>query len=484
MKNKIRRRLFSYFTITLVLFSVIIGILFTSLFSKYNRTLQIDDMEIRAKLVAENISGNSLGTSSSHGKGHMRQNSSMNMRYIEGIAMSDMWIVDPETKQIIRGQGHHGITYGELPDGTEEIVESALSGKTEYTESFSPLLENPSITVATPVILDDGTIGGAVLLHKELEDITSATQNGLYLLFGSMVIGVLLSFGVAIVLASRFTKPINKMIWTAGKISDGNFDVKNDIVQDDEIGELAYAMDDMAGKLHKMYIEQEREEELRREFLSNVSHELRTPVTVMRGSLEALHDGVVSEPGLVREYHEQMLLESKYLERLVNDLLELSRLESPNFKMEMDNINVSEIANDAIRSMNRLAENKDIVIELKRLGDDFTIFGDYGRIRQMLIIVLENAIKFSYENSIIEMELRDEKSNIEIIVKDNGQGISEDNLNSIFDRFHRQTDEYNKTGSGLGLAIAKQIADRHNGEIYLESNLGVGTKVHMIFRKA
>ena len=476
MKHKIRYRLFFYFTISLVTFSIVIGILFTSLFTDYNRTIHIKEMEKQSVMVAQNISDNSM-MGSSRMMGRMNMGMGMNMKYIEGIAMNHMWIVDPETRQIIRGQGHHGISYEELPEGTDEIVESALSGVTEYTESFSSLLENPSLTVATPIFMEDGSVGGVVLLHKELEDITSATTSGLKLLFSSMVAGVLISFVIAILLASRFTKPLEKMIVTSKKISDGDFDARNNISQTDEIGQLAHEMDHMAVKLGEMSKEQEKQENLRSEFCSNISHELRTPVTVMRGSLEALNDGVVTEEQMVKEYHGQMLSECIYLERLVNDLLELSRLQNTDFKMEMGRISLHDIMSDVIRSMSRIAEPNGITLVFTAGEEAYEVYGDYSRLRQLLVIVIENGIKFSPEQSQIEIELSRDGDETMIKVRDFGIGISKVDLENIFERFYRQTDEMNKSGSGLGLPIAKKIADRHGGSIEIKSELGRGTEV-------
>ncbi len=166
-----------------------------------------------------------------------------------------------------------------------------------------------------------------------------------------------------------------------------------------------------------------------------------------------------------------MLNESKGLERLVNDLLELSRLQNTDFSIEMYEINLWYILKDAIRSASNIGRHKNITIEYISDRDIFFVKGDYGRLRQMLMIIIDNAIKFSYENSRIQVSL-DGKT---VEIKDEGTGISENELPHIFDRYYSAAPSGNKSGTGLGLTIAKQIALRHNIEVSVFSEQGKGT---------
>ena len=246
------------------------------------------------------------------------------------------------------------------------------------------------------------------------------------------------------------------------RISGGDYSVKTDVAQDDEIGELAAALDDMAEKLNAASKESSKLEKLRRDFVANISHELRTPVTVIRGSLEALCDGVVSESPMVEDYHRQMLSESIYLERLISDLLDLSRLQNTDLTMEMGEVNLKDIVQDAVRSIRHVAEKKSIEVRLSCIDKSFIVLGDYGRLRQILLILLDNAIKFSPVGAVVEVLLNEAEDGITLSVRDQGPGIVEEDLPYIFERFYKERSEANKNGTGLGLAIAKQIADRHS----------------------
>ena len=140
--------------------------------------------------------------------------------------------------------------------------------------------------MAAPITLSSGEIAGVVLLHEQLKNIRGATVNGLAILLLSMAAAIVISFFIANVLAGSITKPLDKMKNAAMRISSGDYEVKTDIKQDDEIGELASALDDMAEKLNTASKESTKLEKLRRDFVANISHELRTPVTVIRVHLK------------------------------------------------------------------------------------------------------------------------------------------------------------------------------------------------------
>lgn len=280
-----------------------------------------------------------------------------------------------------------------------------------------------------------------------------------------------MSFLLSLVFSLSFTKPLATMKKTALQITNGEYTAKTNIKQDDEIGELANTLDILAGRLDEASRESEKLETMRREFIANISHELKTPITVIRGSLEALVDKVVTDDSKVEEYHMQMLNESKYLQRLVGDLLELSKLQSMDFVIEKNEISICDVIEDVTRSAGHLAKKEGVKIIFIKKIDDCKIIGDYGRIRQMIMIILDNAIKFSPRNETVHIVLE----NGRLSIKDNGVGISAEHLPYIFERFYKSRSEKNKIGTGLGLAIAKKIADRHDIELRVKSIEGEGT---------
>ena len=396
------------------------------------------------------------------------------MRMIEDIAMGEVWIVDAKTGNIVQGRNEKGqpFSYLKLPPNAEETIKKAISGEATTTENFNDYLNENSITVAVP-IKNGETIEGVVLLHSPVKYMSSALKSGIYTLIFSILVALILASISAVWLSISFTKPLNKIRDTTTELAKGNYEVTTQIKQSDEIGELAKSIDKLALQLDKSSKESERFEKMRQNFIANISHELRTPITVIRGSIEAICDGIISDPEQLKDYNEQILSDSIHLQRLVNDLIDLTKLQNTDFSIDKSTINLFEIINDAVRSMKQISTKKGVKINFSAENaieeDKYLFVGDYQRIRQMIIIVLDNAIKFSNENQKVDIFLKKENNKYEIKICDNGRGIDSKNIGEIFNHYHKSNTEENKNGMGLGLAIAKEIAIRHNIEIMVES---------------
>lgn len=483
MKNKIAVKLITYFSAALIIFSIIIGLIFTGLFKNNAINTHKSELERRAVTISETISelteGSSLNLDGMHGRMMMGMGG-MNMmggglgsylRNLDDIAMADAWIVDENLNLLTTGtMAYMNYSYTDLPEDADVVVMDVFKGKTTFSEGFSKLLDTPTITVGTPIISNNEIIG-ALLIHSPVKGIDYAVSEGYKILTFSIIIALVAAFILSAALALTFTKPLKKMKNTAVMLTEGNYAAKTGVKQKDEIGELAGAIDILSEKLDKASKEGEKLQKQRQDFITNISHELRTPVTVIRGSLEALYDGIIKDPEKVKEYHSQMLNESKSLERLVNDLLELSRLQNADFKIDAQEINICDVLKDTARSASNIAQTKNIEIEFVMDRDVFLINGDYGRLRQMFMIVIDNAVKFSLKNSRIHIKLKDKY----VTIQDEGIGISKEDLPYIFDRYYRVKSVENKSGTGLGLTIAKQIALRHNINLTVESEQNVGT---------
>ena len=396
------------------------------------------------------------------------------MRMIEDIAMGEVWIVDAKTGNIVQGRNEKGqsFSYLKLPPNAEETIKKAISGEATTTENFNDYLNENSITVAVP-IKNGETIEGVVLLHSPVKYMSSALKSGIYTLIFSILVALILASISAVWLSISFTKPLNKIRDTTAELAKGNYEVTTQVKQSDEIGELAKSIDKLALQLDKSSKESERFEKMRQNFIANISHELRTPITVIRGSIEAICDGIISDPKQLKDYNEQILSDSIHLQRLVNDLIDLTKLQNTDFSIDKSTINLFEIINDAVRSMKQISTKKGVKINFSAENaieeDRYLFVGDYQRIRQMIIIVLDNAIKFSNENQKVDILLKKENKKYELKICDSGRGIDPENIGEIFNRYHKSNTEENKNGMGLGLAIAKEIALRHNIEIFVKS---------------
>ena len=482
MKNKIGLKLILYFSAALLVLSIIVGSTFMTLFKNNAIEIHKKDLESRALTIADTISQLMDGGALNFGQGMGRMGMGASMPGMQGglglyirnlnkIAMADAWLVDENLNLLVTGtMSHMHYMYKDLPADADIVVKKVFEGQTTFSQGFSQLLETPTLTVGTPII-GKGQIIGALLLHSPVKGINDGISEGYRILSISILTALILSIILSSALAITFTRPLKKMKNTAALLAGGNYGAKTGIKQKDEIGDLAATMDILGQRLKEAEEERERVQKQRQDFITNISHELRTPVTVIRGSLEALSDGVVAEPDQVKEYYLQILNESRSLERLINDLLELSRLENADFKIEMQELNLCDVLKDTLRSAAKLADNKNIKIEYRSDRDVFLIVGDYGRLRQMFMTVIDNAIKFSGENKSIYISLLGRQ----VIIRDEGQGISGEDLPHIFDRYYRVKTNENKIGTGLGLTIAKQIAIRNKINVYVESQLNTGT---------
>lgn len=467
-KNKISKKLSLYFAIALLIFAITIGSVFVLLFRKQILNTHKAELESQAIDISQTLSSYlDRDITSMGGFG-------MYLRMIGDIANTDLWIIDENRNLITGGRGKGQMArdyiYADLPSNAEVLIEGTFKGETVFSEDFSNLLTELTLTVGTPIFNSSNEVIGIVLLHSPVKGINQVISQGIIILVISIILALIVSFLLSIVFSLTFTKPLATMKKTALLLADGEYTAKTNIKQDDEIGELAKTIDILSDRLDEASHESEKLENMRREFVANISHELKTPITVIRGSLEALVDKVVTDPLKIEEYHIQMLNESKFLQRLVGDLLDLSKLQSMDFIIEKNEISICDLIDDVIRSAKQLAKKERVKIEFTKKIDNYKILGDYGRIRQMIMIVLDNAIKFSPKNGTVDIILENDS----LYIKDNGIGISSEDLPYIFERFYKSRSEENKIGTGLGLAIAKKIADRHNIKLKAKSLEGEG----------
>jgi signal transduction histidine kinase len=267
----------------------------------------------------------------------------------------------------------------------------------------------------------------------------------------------------------------------ANELAEGNYASVTGVERSDEVGELARAIDFLTEKLNENERVRSELDRMRMDFFANVSHELRTPITVVRAYTETLVDNVVTDPKEINNYYGRILTETKSMERLVGDLLILSKLQNPDFKIEKEPINICQIFTEIQRSLRLILEKAGLTLSVKSDSDSAMIIGDYDRVRQMFLIVINNAIKFSECGSDISVTIENAEW-VKVVVSDRGIGMSEDEINSVFEKFYSSKLSRESGGSGLGLSIAKHIADRHGCELTVESVQGQGSTFTFKFK--
>ncbi|MGM0524254.1 MAG: cell wall metabolism sensor histidine kinase WalK [Bacillota bacterium] len=224
--------------------------------------------------------------------------------------------------------------------------------------------------------------------------------------------------------------------------------------------------------------EEEKVERERREFVSNVSHELRTPLTTMRSYLEALTDGAWENKDIAPQFLEVTQNETERMIRLVNDLLQLSKMDHKEMDMLKERVNVIPFFHHVL---DRSEMNKDETVRIDRTipKDSIFLWMDKDKIIQVIDNIMSNALKYSPPEGVIRFKVTKERNRIKVMIQDQGPGIPPDKLDKIFDRFYRADRARSRQlgGTGLGLAIAREIIQNHHGQIWAESEEGKGTKV-------
>lgn len=473
MKYKITKRLVGYFSAVILLFSVIAGILFQALFTRHTASLHKQELKERAFSIAGTLS--QFQQTGNPGRGHgIGGGYGAYLRFVDEIAMSSVWLVDKDANSIETGHKWDSFSDDELPEGAEEMVQQLFKGGAGCIQNSSLMPGSNSVTTGVPVKDGDGNIFAVLLLHSSIRGMEQAQHDGIFILLFCILAALVFAAALSILLARRFIKPLKVMHNVTCQLINGNYQAKTNIMQNDETGTLARNIDELSARLSEAESERKELDQMRQDFISNISHELRTPVTVIKGSLEVLDEGLLTGQEEMKEYFHQMLSDVSQLQRLVNDLLELSRLQNTSFKIEKTKTNLTDVLFEAVRSMRQAALSKNITINSNE-GFPFPFYGDYGRLRQMFMVVLDNAIKFSEQGQAVDVSIKECQDGCEVIISDCGKGIPEEYLPYIFDRFYKDQSGQNRTGSGLGLSIAKQIAQRHGIEITCKSREGEGT---------
>lgn len=487
-KRSIAFKLGLYFSLALLAFALVAGSVFFLLFKKQNVALTQKQLEDRAGAIADTF-GTFISAEGSrdgkHGEGSRGAGNGNGMgyaayiRFLDDIAMADVWVVDAD-HNLVTPSTHEGhqtpastYNYADLPADAETVVDQAFGGQVTASEGFSGLLNAPTLTVGAPVRDSSGNIQAVVLLHSPVEGIESAANEGFRTLAISLCVALVIGIGFAVLLARSFTKPMKEMQVMAGRLAGGDYTAASHIKRQDEIGQLAGSLDTLSHQLKLSSEEHERFQKMQQAFFSNISHELKTPVTVLCGSLEALAGGVVTDPAQVAAYHQEMYAESLALKRLVNDLLDLSRLQNAEFSLNLEQVNLCDIISEVRRSAQNMAKEKELTVTTEVDTGVYFMQGDYLRLRQLFMIAMSNAIKFSPGGGQIEMRLSEHT----LTITDHGCGISAEDQKHIFERFYKTLSEENAEGTGLGLPIAKEIAERHKIGLTVTSEEGQGTTV-------
>ena len=473
MKNKIAQRLTKYFALALVLFALTAGTLFSLMFARHTADVTRRDLRAHAVSIAKTIEHFTADCEEGECKGGGFK---AYMRYIGDAVTSELYLLNRDADHAVIGEmkapgtppPQEALPLVQRVFETGEVVESAVT--------INPV-HLGDMMVCAPVSDAADAVRYVLVMRAGVHGITHALLDTFYMFAACLGIALVIAIAVSFFLSRRFVTPLHRMKDAATQMAQGDYAVKTHVAQNDEIGVLAAHIDELADKLSEAERERSRFEQLRQDFFSDISHELRTPISVLRGNIELLREGMIEDP---KQCCDQLYADVHHLQRLVNDLLELTRLQNTQFHIEMDVVNLMDVLTDTVRSMRRKAEERSIAIRLDE-AQPFAVLGDYGRLRQLMIILLDNAIKFSPEGEEVHIAVIREAGRCEVSVIDHGCGIEKEALDHIFDRYYHNCSAENRGGTGLGLPIAREIALRHGAQISGISKPGEGTRFVLVF---
>ncbi|MDA1036053.1 MAG: ATP-binding protein [Chloroflexi bacterium] len=292
---------------------------------------------------------------------------------------------------------------------------------------------------------------------------------------------ILFAFGISVFVALATSGPmlddIDQLTYGVRKLSEGDLDTVVPVRTGDEVGQLGAAFNSMTRRLKESTSKQESLEQARRELIAAVSHDLRTPLASIRAMVESLSDGVVTEPEAVNRYLKRTVTEIESLGQLINDLFELSQLDSGLLELHLEEASLDDVISDILESMSAQAKAKHVRLDGSVDGGPIQVMMDTRRVQRVLANLVQNSIRHTPDDGSISISASDAGANIRVAVTDSGEGIEASDLGRLFDRSYRGDASRARSsgGAGLGLTIAKGIVEAHGGSIRVDSKIGVGS---------
>ncbi|HHU49723.1 MAG TPA: cell wall metabolism sensor histidine kinase WalK [Clostridiales bacterium] len=359
----------------------------------------------------------------------------------------------------------------------DEFVQ-VLEGNTitrvgRFGESF-PV---PVLTVGMPLKIND-KVGGTIFLHSPIKGINRTLRDTYMSIWRSAIISTVLSIFISYFITRRITNPLIEMNMISREIATGNFKRRVKVKTRDEVGQLAMNFNAMADSLEKLEL-------MRRSFVANVSHELKSPLTSMRGYIQGVLDHTISNEDR-EKYLAIALEETERMNRLINDLLDLSQIQTGQFSLDIKVLDINETIRRVLIAWEDRINEKGMDIEVDFDQEARLVEGDPDRLQQVIINLLDNAIKFTREGGLIKLKTWQYKEKVFVKVEDQGPGIPEDEIAHIWEPFY-QIDKSRsrvKGGTGLGLSIVKKIIEGHGQNIWLNSEKGKGSAFIFSLRAA
>lgn len=385
--------------------------------------------------------------------------------YVGKISSVDIWLVD-----------NYGFVYTMSGEENKKIINHQILVKEldelrlgHFVEKRSTLdvFTIPVHSFQIPII-NNGSFKGAIIMNTTLNQLTEPLKRVYSIIWYSAVLAIVSACFVIYYFSQRIIlKPLKQINYVANKISKGEVDKRVNVNSNDEIGELAKSFNSMADSIEQV-------EKNRREFISNVSHEIRSPITSIKGFIGGILDGVI--PKEKENYYLSVAYdETQRLTRLVNDLLDLSSIESGQYKLNIEQLNINEIIRLTVIKFESKIKSKKLKVDVCFQDDSQYVMSDRDRTMQIVTNLIDNAIKYANNGGEIKICSKAKGRKVYVSVYNDAPNIGEENLKHIWDRFYKgDKSRSTKTSTGLGLSIVRSILTQLGEDIWVENKVGSG----------
>ena len=467
----LRKRVVKYYFIMIIITVALFEVLFMFYMKEYYYSMAKSYLEQQVRYTQNSYDSSGMDSTSFQDKiNNILEKEGLNQSSGYGESSDNFSVaieIINKNKEVMLDQ--YGIKTGEVVNYDD--VNKALTGSQDYNFYIYSISETKDhiMSISVPLKVNN-VVEGVVRYSVSLKKADNAIFRVVCIIFIGGLVILLICLLLSLRFADSLIKPIQDLKKTANQLAQGNYNInlENEKLHDDEIGDLVKTFDHMAKEIDKT-------RKLKEEFISSVSHELRTPLTSIKGWSETLgYEGISREEldlglGIIQDETERLIT-------LVEELLDFSRLASDRIRLQIDSVNVTKLAKDVVNQLGVKASEKNITLLTEfntKESEIVDIQGDKNRLKQVLINLVQNAIKFTEEGGYVVVRLSQGEEYTTFSVVDNGIGIKQENLDKVLEKFFQE--DCNKSGSGIGLAISNEIVKLHKGKMILESEKGEGT---------
>ena len=463
-KESINQRIIVTFISVTSIVLIFLGSIMTILFNKNYHSTKLSNLEKQMGIIENSINN------------YLNQQDGSYSQLKEIIKMA---CISTNTEAIItdrlgyvylvNGEDYQNLMYSKIKLNTE-----SLSSNIQFKKEVFKV-DNASINGYVKAIYEDGEIDGYMIMVMQNE---SERNFNMFIIWITVIIEIIISaIVIKIVTNQIIIRPIDNINNVAKRLAKGEVEKRVVVNCNNEIGELAESFNMMAECL-------EKSDTKRREFISNVSHELRSPITSIKGFIGGILDGVI--PRDRENYYLKIVYdEVDRLARLVNDLLDMSAMESGKFNLAITEFDINQVISLCILNLEHKIQEKGLNVKATFHNNRAYVLGDRDRIIQVVTNIIENSIKYSNDDGEIKIDVYSKGEKIYVDIFNSGECIEEKELNKIWDRFYKSDkSRTNKLSTGLGLPIVRSILSQHNEDIWVKNIEGKGVSFIFTLKKS